>query len=278
MTRDRSRGGFAIVLGGALLAAGLLLNAAFAAEPGKDSDEVIVFAAASLSDAFTEIGAAFEAAHPGVRVRFNFAGSQQLAAQIEQGAAADLFASADTRWMAYLAERGLLRGDAAAFACNRLVVVIPRANPGKLATVADLARPGVKLVVAAASVPIGKYSRELLARLATTPGFAADFAARALGNIVSEEENVKSVVAKVQLGEADAGIVYRSDVTAKVRNDVVALEIADSQNVVASYPLAVLASASVPDAATALVATILSTEGQAILARHGLLPVESKPD
>src|SRR5207247_7756162 len=135
--------------------------------------------------------------------RLNLAGSQQLAAQIEQGARADLFASADARWMAYLATRDLLDGAPRVFARNRLVVIVPRTNPARIGRLQDLARRGVKLVLGAPAVPVGQYSREALRNLSRIDGFGADYARRVLANLVSEEENVKSVVGKVQLGEAD---------------------------------------------------------------------------
>jgi molybdate transport system substrate-binding protein len=232
-----------------------------------------VFAAASLSESFTEIGRLFESRNPGWRVRANFAGSQQLAAQIEQGAAADVFASADARWMSYLSERSLVDGDTAAFARNRLAVIVPAANPARIARLQDLARRGVKLVLGAPAVPVGQYGRAALANLVRLPGFAPDFARRALANVVSEEENVKSVVGKVQLGEADAGVVYRSDVTRAVARYVRVLDIPDAADVLAAYPIAVVRGTKNAAAAHAFVALVRSSEGQRILARHGLIPV-----
>jgi molybdate transport system substrate-binding protein len=237
------------------------------------ADTLTVFAAASLSESLTEMGRLFERQNPGWTVRANFAGSQQLASQIEQGAAADVFASADTRWMGYLSERSLVGGDTAAFARNRLVVIVPASNPARLARLQDLARRGVKVVVGAPAVPVGEYGRQVLANLARQPGFARDYARRVLANVVSEEENVKSVVGKVQLGEADAGLVYRSDVSRAVARYVRVLEIPEAANVLAEYPIAVLRGAAHADAARAFVALVRSPEGQRILARHGLIPV-----
>ena len=172
-----------------------------------------VYAAASLTEAFQELGRSLEQAHPGLTVRFNFAGSQQLALQIEQGAPADVFASADQRWMSYVVEKGQVEGEPVVFARNRLVAIVPRTNPARIGGLQDLARKGTKIVLAAEVVPVGKYSRDALARLAGAEGYPKDYDRRVLANVVSQEENVKSVVAKVQLGEADAGIVYQSDVT-----------------------------------------------------------------
>lgn len=230
-----------------------------------------VFAAASLTEAFTEAGRIFESREPGLEIRFNFAGSQQLALQIKEGAAADVFASADERWMSTARDRGLVSDDSREFARNRLVAIVPTANPGRVDRLQDLGKRGLKIVLAAEAVPAGKYAREALRKLATAPGLGADYERRVLANVVSDEENVKAVVAKVQLGEADAGIVYRSDITAAVARAVRMLEIPKAYNVIATYPIAVLKDARNPMAARAFVAFLLSGEGQALLERHGLL-------
>jgi molybdate transport system substrate-binding protein len=190
--------------------------------------------------------------------------------QIEQGAAADLFASADERWMSYVAERELLAAPARLFAHNRLVAVVPKTNPARIGTLQDLARRGVKLVIAADAVPVGRYSRQALANLSRAPGFPGDYDRRVLSNVVSQEENVKAVVSKVQLGEADAGIVYASDVIGKAGRHLRVLEIPEEHNVIADYPIAVLASAKAPASAQAFVELVLGPEGQRVLQRHGL--------
>lgn len=237
--------------------------------------ELRVLAAASLAGAFGDLAHRFEAAHPGVRVRLVLAGSQQLAAQIEQGAPGDVFASADTRWMDDVRDRGLLAGEARVFAHNRLVVIVPRTNPGHVGALADLTRRGVKLVIAADAVPAGHYARELFARLELEPGYPPGYARRALANVVSEEENVKAVAGKVQLGEADAGVVYRSDVTPALARYVRAIEPPDAANVTATYPIAALRDAPSGDLARAFVELVTSADGQAALARHGLLPAST---
>ena len=231
-----------------------------------------VYAAASLTDAFKELGKTLEKRHPQLAVQFNFAGSQQLALQIEQGAPADVFASADQRWMDYAKGKGMVAGGSAVFARNRLVVIMPRNNPARIKTLQDLARQGTKMVMAAEAVPAGKYSREMLQKLAGAPGFPQGYDRQVLANVVSQEENVKAVVAKVQLGEADAGVVYRSDVTPAFASAVQVLEIPDSYNVVASYPIAVLKGARNPESARQFVELVRSDEGQGVLQRHGLLP------
>ena len=259
------------VAGLAAIAALTLAGARGGATPAPAAIEV--FAAASLGDAFKELARHFERAHAGVAVRLNFGGSQQLAAQIEQGAAADVFASADDRWSGELADRGLLDGAPTVFARNRLIVAVPKTNPARISRLQDLARGGVKVVIGADVVPVGHYTRESLAKLAHQPGFDPSYAHRVLANVVSEEENVKSVLAKVQLGEADAGFVYRSDVTPTLAHFVRTFEIPDSANVLAAYPIALVRDGKQAESARAFVALVLSADGQQVLERHGLIPV-----
>ena len=229
----------------------------------------------SLSDAFTGLGHRLQTQRPGLTVRFNFAGSQQLATQIEQGAAADVFASADERWMNHVHDAGLLEGESAIFARNRLVVIVPKTNPARIRRLQELARGGVKLVLGADAVPVGRLSRIVLQNLSRDPAFGGEFAARVLRNVVSEEENVKSVLGKVQLGEADAGMVYRSDVTPAVARLIRVFELPESTNILASYPISLLKDAKEPEAGAAFMALVLSAEGQQVLERSGLIAVNS---
>jgi molybdate transport system substrate-binding protein len=256
-------------LRGATGAAALLLAGA---APLRGQSEVLtVFAAASLTEAFTDIGQRFEQESPGRRVRFNYAGSQQLVLQIQQGAQADVFASADERWMKAVTDSGLAVDAPAVFAHNRLVVVIPAANPGRIDRLQDLGRRGLKIVLAAGAVPVGRYSRQALEQLEGAPGFTADYATRVLANVVSQEENVKAVVTKVQLGEADAGIVYRSDVTPSVARVTRVLDIPDEYNVVATYPIVVLRQSANQEMARRFVAFVLGAAGQRALAARGFI-------
>jgi molybdate transport system substrate-binding protein len=258
------------VLAGLALCSGLISGApARAAAAARE--EAIVFAAASLTEAFAEIGRLAEAGDPALRLRFNFAGSQQLALQIEQGARADVYASADERWMERLQERGLLAGGARVFATNRLVVIVPAGNPGRIQTAADLARPGLKIVLGADAVPVGRYARQVLRNLSRAPGYPEDYAERVRRNVVSEEEQVKAVVGKVQLGEADAGLAYRTDVTPAVAARVHGLDIAAAFNVEARYPLAVLRAAPHAAAARRFVELVRSEAGCRVLRRWGFL-------
>jgi molybdate transport system substrate-binding protein len=236
---------------------------------------VSVFAAQSLTEAFTTIGKRFEQQNPGVTVRFNFAGSQVLATQIEQGAKADVFASADQRWMQYAADKKLLAAPAQIFARNRLVVVIPKSNPGAIERLQDLARPGLTLVLAGRQVPVGAYSREALKRLAGAGGFPRNYDQLVLANLASEEENVRAVLAKVQLREADAGIVYQTDITASVRPQIRLLEVPDPYNPIAEYPIAPVTGGGALGAE--FIALVLSAGGQAVLGAAGFLPPGANP-
>jgi len=274
--------GLALAITGTSFAAGGGLPAhsprVLAKTSGTPTRTLNVFAAASLMDAFQELGGMLETRQPGLRVRFNFAGSQQLAIQLEQGAVADVFASADARWMSYAADRGLLRGDAQVFARNRLVVIVPSTNPARIQRLQDLARSGVKLVLGADAVPVGRYSRMALQALSKDPAFGGDYATRVLKNVVSEEENVKSVVGKVQLAEADAGMVYRSDVTNSVARFLKVLTLPESVDIVAAYPIAAVSAGADSAAARAFLDLVLSAEGQRVLQKRGLLPAtDAKP-
>jgi molybdate transport system substrate-binding protein len=224
---------------------------------------VRVLAAASLTEAFGEIAAAFEADRPGTRVELSFAGSQMLRTQIEQGASADVFASADHEHADALVRAGLL-GPVRVFARNRLVVVTP-AEGARVLSLADLARPGTRVVLAGPSVPAGRYAVAALRRLDAEGGLGAGFGARVRANVVSEETSVRATLSKVALGEADAGFVYATDASSapgKIR--VLDLPV----DVVAEYPIGVLAGARSP-AAAAFVDLVLGERGQAILRRHG---------
>ncbi len=230
-----------------------------------------VFAAASLTDAFSELGKNFEAAHPGVTVAFNFAGSQTLRTQIEQGAPADVFASANnTEMNALVNEQKVQSGTPRIFLTNRLVVILPAQNPAGISSLDDLARPGLKLVLAAGSVPAGNYARQVLENL--NASFGADYMDKVLANVVSNEDDVRQVVAKVELGEADAGVVYVSDAVAAP--DLQRIEIPAGVTVIANYPIAAISGTLNPDLAAGFIDYVLSSAGQAILKKWGFTPIE----
>lgn len=237
-----------------------------------ESVDLTVFAAASLTDAFTEIGQAFDATHPEANTVFNFGGSQNLRTQLEQGAQADVFASANKKEMDAAISSGLVvSGTEQVFLNNHLVVILPAANPGAIQSLEDLARPGLKLVLAAEEVPVGNYARQALEKLDAT--YDGDYKQAVLANVVSNEDNVKQVVAKVQLGEADAGIVYSSDAIAVP--DLKTIVIPPDANVVAKYPIALLKAAPSPALAQEFVDFVLSPEGQSILKKWGFTRVAS---
>lgn len=234
--------------------------------------DLTVFAAASLTEAFTEIGQQFQAAHPGVTVTFNFAGSQQLAQQLGQGAPADVFASANNTQMGVAIEAGrVISGTQQTFVRNRLTVVYPADNPASLSQLQDLAKPNLRLIMAAAEVPVGRYSLEFLDKSAQDPAFGDAFKEQVLGNVVSYEPDVKVVLTKIALGEGDAGIVYTSDVTPEVAGQLGQIEIPDELNTIASYPIAVVNNSKYPAQAAAFVAYILSPAAQEVLARYGFI-------
>lgn len=220
------------------------------------SGNLTVLAAASLTEAFGDLGREFGIAHPSVRTRFSFGGSPTLATQILQGAPADVFASADQPNMQKVVAAGLAAGTPQVFGRNRLQVVVRAGNPEHVTSLADLGRSNLRVVLCAPAVPCGAYARTALARagVKVTPR--------------SEEDNVRAVVTKVALGEADAGIVYVTDVRA-AGDQVQGIDIPDAYNVVASYPLVALRNAPNPSAARAFVDFVLSPLGQRVLRAHG---------
>ena len=231
-----------------------------------------VFAAASLTDAFNEIKGEFEAAHPEVTVAYNFGGSNALAQQLGEGAPADVFASANKKQMDVAIDAGRVVTDTTqVFVRNRLVVIVPKDNPGKVETLQDLATPGLKIILAAKDVPVGQYALDFLDKAVQDATFGATFKDTVLANVVSYEDNVRSVLTKIALGEGDAGIVYTSDVGGDAVQDVITLEIPDALNTIATYPIGAVKDSAHPDAAQAFIDFVLSADGQAILERYGFL-------
>jgi molybdate transport system substrate-binding protein len=233
--------------------------------------EVTVFAASSLTDAFNEMGTEFTKANPRATVKFNYAASTALRTQLEQGAKADVYASADQVQMDNAKKSGLIDGEDRLFVKNKLVVIYPAANPGKITAVKDLANPGLKLVLTDKNVPIGAYARTALEKMSADAQFGADFSRKVLNNLKSEEANVRAVVTKVQLGEADAAIVYASDVTPAVSKDITAILIPDQFNTIATYPIAVVKDAPNKAAAQAFIQYVRSAPGQAILKKWNFI-------
>ena len=235
-----------------------------------------VFAAASLTDAFNEIGKQFAAEHAGTEVVFNFAGSNQLATQIGQGAPADVFASANKTQMQAAIDSGrIVSGTQQTFVRNRLVVVTPADNPAQLGSLQDLAKPGIKIVLAAKEVPVGQYALDFLDKAEAEVSLGAGYKEAVLANVVSYEENVRSVLAKVALGEADAGVVYTSD-AAVSEGEVQQIEIPDALNTVANYPIAALNDSASPELAQQFVEYVLAPSGQQVLEKYGFTGAGSK--
>lgn len=243
------------------------------AQPGAAPSTLTIFAAASLSDAFKEIGAQFQVAHPGIELRFNFAGSDQLAQQIVQGAPADVFASANSKHMNVIIKAGeAASGSEQIFARNRLVLIYPHNNPAQLHSLADLSKPGIKIILAHKNVPAGAYALDFLAKASQLPNYTAAYSQTVLSNVVSYEENVRAVLSKVALGEADAGIVYTTDAASIRDGSIGILEIPDALNALASYPIVTTAHSHSAKLAQAFVAYVLSPEGQNILKKYGFIP------
>ena len=250
----------------------VVLVSAVACAGGGARADLTVFAAASLGEAFRAVGDAFVERNPGVRVGFNFAGSQTLSTQLSHGAAADVFAAADWRQMAAVQKAGLLGSAPVYFANNRLAVAVPAGADGVRA-LADLARPGVRLAVADAAVPAGIYARNALDLLAGDEAYPADFVAVVLSNVATNETSVRGVVQKVALGEVDAGIIYETDAAAAQYADALRVIAIPLQfNPAAEYPIATLAAAPRPELARAFIELVQGDVGQAILREHGFAP------
>lgn len=220
------------------------------------SGGLTVFAAASLADTFPELGEAFTAEHPDVTVSFGFGGSSGLAQQIVSGAPADVFASASPATMATVVDAGAAAGSPTTFAGNTLQIVVPAGNPAGVTGLADLADADLTIALCAPEVPCGAASTEVLAAAGVTA--APD----------TLEQDVRAVLTKVELGEVDAALVYRTDVLAG-GDAVEGLELPEAAGAVIDYPIAVLAGAPNPEAAQAFVDLVLSDEGQRVLGAAG---------
>jgi molybdate transport system substrate-binding protein len=255
----------------AMLAALVLATSAgFAEEP----KELFVFTAASLTGAFTEIGHLFEK-ETNISVAFNFDGSQALRTQIENGAYADVFASANTKQMNALKKDGLMNNSSISiFTKNKLSLIIPKDNPAKVHNLTDLTTPGLKIVVGTKDVPVGDYALQIINKLGNDSAYGPDYKTKVLANIISQETNVNYVVTKVALGEADAGFAYVSDVTEDLAAKVDKINIPDEYNVIAEYPMGLLKESKYPVEAEEFMNLVKSVEGKAILEKYGFAPIE----
>jgi molybdate transport system substrate-binding protein len=242
-------------------------SSALAADAGT---QLTVFAAASLHESFEAAAPAFTA-KTGTKVTFSFAGSDTLEAQIAEGAPADVFASANQTQMHKAQDAGLLLGDPRVFARNQLVIIVPKDNPAHIASAADLGRSGVHVVLAAPTVPVGNYARTAFANLAKLPAYGPQFAQNVAANVVSNEVDVKAVVTKISLGEADAGVSYLTDVTPGVAKSINTIPFPAGTAPEAVYPIAIVKASKNADAAKAFIDFILSPEGQVFLKERGFI-------
>jgi molybdate transport system substrate-binding protein len=234
------------------------------AAPPLEGRELVVFGASSLANVFDEIGGAFERAHPGVIVTFNLGPSDGLARQIQSEGTADVFASASPAWMDVV-QRNPGVVDRVDFARNRLVLVTPLDNPAGISSLRDLANDGVQLILTAEGVPLGSYARRVLDN--------AGIADAALANVVSNEDDAASLVQKIRSGEADAAIVYRSDIVGEAAGDLHAIDIPKDVNVVALYPIAIVEGSDESELASEFIDDVTGPLGQAALARFGFEPL-----
>jgi molybdate transport system substrate-binding protein len=255
---------------GASVAPSTAPSAAPSVAPSAEAVELTIYAAASLKGALEAAQEAYEAANPGTTLTVSTDSSAALATQIEEGAPADVFLSADTKSPTTLSDKGLTDGAPVEFATNVLIVIVPTGNPAGITTPADLAKAGVKIIAAGDEVPITKYANQLVDNLAKEPGYPADFVAAYHANIVSKEDNVKAVVAKLELGEGDAAIAYVTD--AKASTLVATVAVPDSANVVATYAGVVVKASANSEAANTFLTWFAGSDGQAILSGFGFLP------
>ncbi len=257
-----------------LIVAGLLVAGCTTAQEAPEQTTLTVFTAASLTGAFTDIGKAYEAQNANVKVDLVFDGSQALRTQIEQGASPDIFVSASTKHMQALQDAGIMDNDTVAvFLGNSMALIVPVDNPAGITGLADLAKPGTKIVIGTKDVPFGAYTRQVLDKLAADPAYGEAYREAVMENVISEETAVSSVVPKLTLGEADAAFVYKSDVSKDDLDKVTRIEIPAEYNVMATYPLGILAESSQKAEAESFIAFVRGPDGSAILTEYGFDPV-----
>jgi len=261
------------VLVGLIAALVLASSAGLAVEPR----ELTVFTAASLTGAFGEIGQMYKN-ETNISVVFNFDGSQALRTQIENGAYADVFASANKKQMSAVKNGGLMNNSSVViFTKNKLSLIVPKDNPAKICNLSDLAKPGLKIVMGTKDVPVGDYALQIISKLGNDSAYGPDYETKVLANVVSQETNVNYVVTKVALGEADVGFAYVSDVTEELASKVDKIDIPDEYNIIAEYPMGILLESKYPAESREFMNLVMSDEGKAVLEKYGFVPVESEP-
>lgn len=239
-------------------------------QPSNPTVELTIYGAASLKGALEQAKAAYEAAVPGTTLTLSTDSSSALATQIEQGAPADVFLSADTTNPRKLVDADLADGAPVTFATNELTIIVPHDNPAGITSAANLATPGLRIIAGGDEVPITKYATQLVANLANEAGYPTDFAAAYNANTASKEDNVKAVVAKIELGEGDAGIVYATD--AKASTKVTTVDVPHAANVPATYDGVVVKGSKHASEAKAFLDWFAGPEGRSILSALGFLP------
>jgi molybdate transport system substrate-binding protein len=260
----------------ALIAALFLASASYAGF-AEEPEELTVFTAASLTGAFSEIGPLYEEM-ANTDVAFNFDGSQNLRTQIENGAYADVFASANTKQMNALKWDQLMNNSSIIiFTKNKLSLIVPKDNPARISNLTDLAKPGLKIIMGTKDVPVGDYALQIINRLGNDSAYGPDYKARVMANIISQETTVNYVVTKVALGEADVGFAYVSDVTKDLASRVDKIDIPDEYNVIGEYPIGVLKDSKYPAKSQEFINLVTSEQGKAILEKYGFSVVHSSP-
>lgn len=258
----------------AMVLAALVLSTTMGLCAGQPK-ELTVFCAASLTGAFGEIGQMYKN-ETSISVVFNFDGSQVLRTQIENGAYADIFVSANAKQMNLMKNEGFMNNSSiTVFTKTKPVIIVPNDNPAKIQNVSDLAKPGIKIVIGTKDVPIGDYTLQILAKLANDSIYGPEFRKKVMTNVVSNETNVNYVTSKVALGEADAGIAYKSDITKDMAAKITKIEIPDKSNVIAEYPMGILKQSKYPVQSQEFMNLVESDKGMAVLEKYGFEPTKN---
>ncbi|HPY71731.1 MAG TPA: molybdate ABC transporter substrate-binding protein [Methanothrix sp.] len=256
-----------------LLASMAVLVFSSSAVSADEPEELVVFTAASLTGAFSEIAEMYED-ETGIKVVSNFDGSQALRTQIEHGAYADVFASANNKQMNALKDLGLMNNSSVSiFTRNKLSLIIPKDNPAEISNLRDIVKPGVKIVIGTKDVPVGDYALQIIDKLGNDSAYGPEYKEKVLANIISQETNVNYVVTKIALGEADVGFAYVSDVTLELSSRVSQIEITDEYNIIAEYPIGITTESRYAAEALDFINLVKSEEGRAVLERYGFSPV-----